>query len=261
MCATVAHVPSSGRHVLHTTTARTARRAGASASVPPLPWPRPQAASAALRPRGSVNHWNANSAPTVARGSQPREGSKHCAKEPTAAKPSPGMPRHPGAYDNVPKRWSGGARRRRPSHASTRSHAPSLPTPTRPLRPPTAVSGKLGPVRGTPGTAHVLALVSSSSAFWMLFTTHSMPSCSPSPVLAEHAWICHARSRTASKLRLSAISLAPIADSRSCLLAKTSAGVPASLSSSNNAASSLPASSRRRRSAESITKMSASVLS
>lgn len=60
------------------------------------------------------------------------------------------------------------------------------------------------------------------------------PSLTPSPLSAEHACMCQARSRMVCKLRPSAISLARAAFIRSCLLANMSTGTPMSFSSANN---------------------------
>lgn len=62
--------------------------------------------------------------------------------------------------------------------------------------------------------------------------------CSPSVVTAEQAWTCHMRSRIVCRLRLSASSDAGMAVIRSCLLAMTNSGTPASTSSSSNSVSS-----------------------
>ena len=65
----------------------------------------------------------------------------------------------------------------------------------------------------------------------MLATSHSMPEESPSPVLAEHGWMCHTRSRMLCKPSASVTSSGGKAFNRSCLLAKSSSGTPASFSS------------------------------
>lgn len=62
--------------------------------------------------------------------------------------------------------------------------------------------------------------------------------CSPSAVTAEQAWTCHMRSRIVCRLRLSASSDTDMAVIRSCLLAMTNSGTPASTSSSSNSVSS-----------------------
>jgi len=65
-----------------------------------------------------------------------------------------------------------------------------------------------------------------------IFTSHCMPSASPSPVFAEQDAICHARSLMDVKFRPTDISEAGRADKRSCLLANTRRGMPFNLSSS-----------------------------
>jgi hypothetical protein len=73
-------------------------------------------------------------------------------------------------------------------------------------------------------------------------TSHSMPSVSPLPVLAEHGWICQGRSRMEKRFIPSATSLAGSALMRSCLFASTSSGTPAILSSASRCDSSSPVS-------------------
>lgn len=60
----------------------------------------------------------------------------------------------------------------------------------------------------------------------------------PSPVNAEHAWICQERSLIAGRFRPSASSLAGAALNKSCLFANTSSGTPANFSSASNSANS-----------------------
>merc|ERR1719272_452942 len=88
--------------------------------------------------------------------------------------------------------------------------------------------------------------------FWHCVTSHSMPSCKPSPVFALQAWMDQGRSLMFWSFRHSEISSAGVACSKSCLFAKISNGTAASLSSARSSASSWPLSSRRRRSELSI---------
>lgn len=76
------------------------------------------------------------------------------------------------------------------------------------------------------------------------FTTHCMPSCRPLPSLAEHPWICHARSLIKNRLSVSAMSSAGSALIRSCLFARTSSGTPANFSSCRDAARALQATAK-----------------
>ncbi len=69
---------------------------------------------------------------------------------------------------------------------------------------------------------------------WMFLLIQLRPSLTPSPLIAEHACICHERSRIVCKLRPSAISLARAEFIRSCLLANMSTGTPMSFSSANS---------------------------
>ena len=70
--------------------------------------------------------------------------------------------------------------------------------------------------------------------FGMFLLIQARPSLTPSPVSAEHGWICHALSRIVCKFNPSAISLARAAFIKSCLFANINTGTPISFSSASN---------------------------
>jgi hypothetical protein len=82
---------------------------------------------------------------------------------------------------------------------------------------------------------------------------HSKPSYNPSPEMELHPCTCHFRSDVPWSFRPSMTAEMLIANGRSCLLAKTSRGRPASSGSANRVCSMLRASSMRSRSLESTT--------
>lgn len=66
----------------------------------------------------------------------------------------------------------------------------------------------------------------------------TLNTCTPSPVVAEQGWICHVRPRIFFKSKPWLISEAGEEVKRSCLLANTSRGTIANLSSANNSSNS-----------------------
>lgn len=74
---------------------------------------------------------------------------------------------------------------------------------------------------------------------WIFLLIQLSPSLTPSPFMAEQAWMCHGRSRMVCRLRPSAMSLDLAAFIKSCLLANMSTGTPMSFSSAKSSLSSL----------------------
>eukprot|EP01107_Rhizomastix_libera_P007631 TRINITY_DN22655_c0_g1_i2.p1 TRINITY_DN22655_c0_g1~~TRINITY_DN22655_c0_g1_i2.p1 ORF type:complete len:101 (-),score=20.70 TRINITY_DN22655_c0_g1_i2:73-375(-) len=90
-------------------------------------------------------------------------------------------------------------------------------------------------------------------------TIHSIPSPIPSPVFAEHPWICHGLSRILCNSSDSAISCGVADPTKSCLFARTITGTPFNFSSSRSKFNSIPLSSKRFESELSITYINAFV--